>query len=76
VLVSVSPEREAAWSDRLTHTNQALPATRLGQVTARADLLIQQGETVLLHLPVTQLREAFEQAIPRRMRQAPPPPDR
>ena len=76
VLVSVSPEREAAWSDRLTDTNQALPATRLGQVTARADLLIQQGETVLLHLPVTQLREAYEQAIPRRMRQAPPPPDR
>jgi phosphoribosylformylglycinamidine synthase len=79
VLVSVSPEREAAWLDLLAQASGAdgaLPATRLGQVTATTDLVIHQGDTVLLHLPVTQLREAYEQAIPRRMRQAGPPPDR
>jgi hypothetical protein len=31
---------------------------------------------VLLHLPVAQMGEAFEQAIPRRMRGAGLPPDR
>jgi phosphoribosylformylglycinamidine synthase len=79
VLVSVPLEREAAWRDLLAGADQAeeaFPATRLGQVTATTDLLIQQGDTVLLHLPVTQLREAYEQAIPRRMRQAGPPPER
>lgn len=79
VLVSVHPEREEAWRDLLVQasaTESFLPATRLGQVTSTADLVIQQAEAVLLHLPVVQLREAYEQAIPRRMRQAGPPPDR
>jgi phosphoribosylformylglycinamidine (FGAM) synthase-like enzyme len=79
VLVSVPSEREAAWRDWLAQGEKAegpLPATRLGQVTATAELLMRQGATVLLQLPVTQLREAYEQALPRRMRQAGPPPDR
>ncbi len=80
VLVSVPLEREEAWRASLaraaTEAEGALPATRLGQVTAAADLVIQAGDTVLLHLPVTQLREAYEQGIPRRMRQAGPPPER
>jgi phosphoribosylformylglycinamidine synthase len=79
VLVSVHPEREEAWRDLFAQAWEAdpsLPVTRLGRVTSAADLVIQQMETVLLHLPVVQLREAYEQAIPRRMRQAGPPPDR
>jgi phosphoribosylformylglycinamidine synthase II len=79
VLVSVPPEREEAWNAFLANTSATegdLPATRLGHVTAATDLVIQRGDTVLLHVPVPQLREAYEQAIPRRMGQAPPPPDR
>jgi hypothetical protein len=75
----VPPEREEAWRDLFAQAWEAdpsLPVTRLGRVTSAADLVIQQMETVLLHLPVVQLREAYEQAIPRRMRQAGPPPDR
>jgi len=53
-----------------------LPATPIGTVTASPELVIQQGDIVLIHLPVSQLREAYEQAIPRRMGQAGPPPDR
>jgi phosphoribosylformylglycinamidine synthase len=45
-------------------------------VTATKDLVIQAGEGVLLHLPVSQLRESYEQALPRRMGQAGPPPER
>jgi phosphoribosylformylglycinamidine synthase len=79
VLVSVAPEREEAWREHLKReagAEDALPATRLGMVTATPDLLIQQDDTTLLQLPVTRLQEAYEQAIPRRMGQAGPPPDR
>ncbi|MFM9046416.1 MAG: hypothetical protein ACKOOH_01925 [Cyanobium sp.] len=41
-----------------------------------ADLVVRQGDGVVLHLPVAQLREAYEQAIPRRMRGAGLPPVR
>ncbi|MFN9645679.1 MAG: AIR synthase-related protein, partial [Cyanobacteriota bacterium] len=80
VLVGVPLEREEAWRERLagaaTAAGEALPATRLGQVTASADLVIQAGDAMLLQLPVCQLREVYEQALPRRMRQAGPPPER
>jgi hypothetical protein len=45
-------------------------------VITSADLVMRQGEAVVLHLPVNQLQEAYEQALPRRMRQAGLPPDR
>ena len=79
VVVSVPPDREAAWHAHLAAASTAEPslaATRLGRVTASADLLIQQPGGVLLHLSVSQLREVYEQAIPRRLRQAGPPPER
>jgi phosphoribosylformylglycinamidine synthase II len=79
VLVSVPQEREEAWRALLTEAFQdedPRPATRLGLVTAAADLVIRQDEVVGLRVPVSQLREAYEGAIPRRMRQAPPPPER
>ena len=79
VLVSVPPEREGAWQSLLAEAfsgESPPPATALGLVTSSADLVVRQGETVLLHLPVAQMGEAFEQAIPRRMRGAGLPPDR
>jgi phosphoribosylformylglycinamidine synthase II len=79
VLVSVPPEREGAWQALVAEAFPGAsppPVTALGSVSASADLVVQQGETVLLHLPVAQMHEAYEQAIPRRMRGAGLPPDR
>ncbi|MFM7236486.1 MAG: phosphoribosylformylglycinamidine synthase subunit PurL [Cyanobium sp.] len=78
VLVSVPPEREMAWQALLRDTfpGDAPPATRLGLVSATAELVIRQGDSVAVHLPVSQLQEAYEQALPRRMRGAGLPPDR
>ena len=39
----------------------------LGVVTADEELLITQAGNRLVQLPLNQLRECFEQAIPRRM---------
>jgi phosphoribosylformylglycinamidine synthase len=79
VVVSVPSDQEAAWRAHVATACQldpSLAATEVGQVTATADLVIQQPGGVLLHLPVSQLREVYEEAIPRRLRQAGPPPDR
>ncbi|MEB3324204.1 MAG: AIR synthase related protein, partial [Cyanobacteriota bacterium] len=79
VLVAVPQEREGAWQALLAEVfpgEAPVPATRLGTVTASADLVMRQGEAVVLHLPVNQMGEAYEQALPRRMRQAGLPPDR
>jgi phosphoribosylformylglycinamidine synthase II len=78
VLVSVPPEREMAWQALLrdTFSGDAPPSTRLGLVSATAELVIRQGDSVAVHLPVSQLQEAYEQALPRRMRGAGLPPDR
>jgi phosphoribosylformylglycinamidine synthase len=79
VVVSVPPDQEGAWRAHLAAALQedpSLRATPLGQVTAPTDLVIDQPGGVLLHLAVSQLREVYEEAIPRRLRQAAPPPDR
>jgi len=79
VLVAVPQEHEGAWQALLAQAfpgEAPVPATRLGVVTTSADLVMRQGEAVVLHLPVNQLQEAYEQALPRRMRQAGLPPDR
>ena len=79
VLVSVPSGREGAWQALLAEAfpgESPPPATDLGSVTPSADLVVHQGETVLLHLPVAQMGQAYEQAIPRRMRGAGLPPDR
>jgi phosphoribosylformylglycinamidine synthase len=81
VLLSVAPEREEAWGAFLAREAEdegegALSALRLGTVTASPELAIQQGGITLLGVPVPELREVYEQAIPRRMGQAGPPPDR
>jgi phosphoribosylformylglycinamidine synthase len=79
VLVSVPPERDGAWQALLARTipgEPSLPAALLGSVSSSADLVLHQEQTVLLHLPVDQMRRAYEQAIPRRMGGAGLPPDR
>ena len=80
VLVGVPPEREEAWRAFLREAwagGAANPAaTCLGRVTGSPHVRIGLAGTVLLDLPVSQLAEAYEQAIPRRMRQAGPPPER
>jgi phosphoribosylformylglycinamidine synthase len=79
ILVSVPPVRSSAWQQALEQEEadgKALPATCLGVVVeAGATLAILRAGVPVLELPVQQLREVFEAAIPRRMRQAGPPPE-
>ena len=65
ILVSVPAAQAAAWQQALEAA--AVPAQRLGQVSAGPDLRISQAGSPLVQLPVAQLRDRFEQAIPRRM---------
>jgi phosphoribosylformylglycinamidine synthase len=75
ILVSVAADRAAAWQRALEAADAAAPgsapAQSLGVVTAAgtaaAELVIRQAGHPLLQLPVAQLAESFEQAIPRRM---------
>jgi len=71
ILVSVAPARTVAWQEALDAANAAapgsVPAQCLGVVEAEAELSISQAGARLLQLPVAQMGERFEQAIPRRM---------
>ena len=75
LLVSVPAAQAEAWQSALHQAGAAVPAQRLGTVEAEPSLTIQQGTTTWLQLPVAALRDAFEQAIPRRLREAGPPPE-
>ena len=59
----------------LANAGPELPATRLGQVTAEPRLLLEQAGRTLLDLPLERLRLAYEEALPRRLCQAGPPPE-
>ncbi len=76
VLVSVAPKQEAAWRAALAEAGEAVPAERLGTVTADSRLVLARGGEPLLALAVEQLRHTYEQAIPARLGKAGPPPDR
>ncbi len=79
VLVSVAPQQAAAWQEALAAaeaTGSAGWARPLGQVTDDSRLVLRQGEAALIDLPVSQLRDTYEEAIPARLRKAGPPPDR
>ena len=73
VLVSVPAAQADAWQQALAQANasvaagSAVPAQRLGQVSSHDSLRIQSADQALLELPVAQLGEWFERAIPRRM---------
>ncbi len=51
----------------MTEAPGSVLAQLLGQVSSQASLRIQQAGQVLLELPVAQLADCFEQAIPRRL---------
>jgi phosphoribosylformylglycinamidine synthase len=65
ILVSVPAEQAAAWQQAVAAAG--VPAERLGQVSRQATLQIRQAGQALLELPLRQLCDCFEQAIPRRM---------
>jgi phosphoribosylformylglycinamidine synthase II len=65
ILVSVPAEQADAWQQALRAAD--VPAQHLGVVSSQASLRIVQGAANLLGESVIQLRERFEQAIPRRM---------
>ena len=67
ILVSVAPAQSVAWEQALEAAG--VPAQCLGMVESAdaAQLVIQQAGAPLLELPVAQMAERFEQAIPRRM---------
>lgn len=70
ILVSVAPEQAQAWQQALDQAGgagPAIPAQRLGQVQASAELVISQADQALVQLPIRELKESYEQAIPRRM---------
>ncbi len=71
ILVSVPAAQVAAWQQALEHLEAAapgsVPAQPLGQVSAASHLRIHHGGVDLVDLPLAQLRDCFEQAIPRRM---------
>lgn len=76
VLVSVPPTAVPAWQERCAAAGAAVPATRLGVVQAEPTFRVVQAGGVLLEQPLELLEERFEGAIPRRLRQAAPPPER
>jgi phosphoribosylformylglycinamidine synthase II len=71
ILVSVAPEQTIAWQEALDRaeadTPGAVPARCLGVVSADPELSISQAGTPLLQLPLSVMRERYEQAIPSRM---------
>ena len=70
ILVSVAPEQANAWQQALDQAGAAgpaVPAQRLGQVQASPVLAISQADQALLQLPISELKQSYEQAIPRRM---------
>jgi phosphoribosylformylglycinamidine synthase subunit PurL len=65
ILVSVPAEQAAAWQQALEAA--AVPGQPLGVVSDQPSLRIRQGADLLLEGSVAQLRERFEQALPRRL---------
>ena len=70
ILVSVPSQQSDAWQEALARAGAggaALPAQRLGQVLAEAELRISLAGSSLLRLPIAAMAASYEQAIPRRL---------
>jgi len=65
ILVTVAPAHTADWQQALDQSG--VPAQCLGVVEDGPLLSLSQAGETLLQLPVAQLADRFEQAIPRRM---------
>ncbi len=76
VLVTVPAEHLGAWAELLAASGLGAFAQSLGQVEADPLLQVEQDGLILLAEPVDQLRQTFETALPRRLQQAGPPPER
>jgi len=80
ILVSASQEQETwlrrHWTDSGKSSAEPVPALRLGVVVSDPVLRITQAGSRVLEESVAQLCDCFEQAIPRRLQQAAPPPER
>jgi phosphoribosylformylglycinamidine synthase len=75
VLVSVPAAQDSAWRLALANAGPELPATRLGRVTAEPRLRVEQAGWTLLDQSLERLGQAYEDALPRRLAQAGPPPE-
>jgi phosphoribosylformylglycinamidine synthase len=69
VLVSV-----AAWEQALAAAGPGLAVAELGSVQAEPALQLEQAGRSLISVPLAELARSFEQAIPRRLAEAGPPP--
>ena len=70
ILVTVPPSQTVAWQQALAGAvtdGGPLPAACLGVVEAGSELSFNQGGQQLLALPLGQLRDIYEAAIPRRL---------
>ncbi len=71
VIVSISPENEDSWQSFLNDVNNqapgSVPAIKIGKVRSDNKLLITQMGANLVNIPVSQLKDCFENAIPRRI---------
>jgi phosphoribosylformylglycinamidine synthase len=79
LLVSVAPEQATAWSEALAEAEPEGAsgwARHLGAVHAEPKLRLTRAGRSVLELPLPALRDSYEQAIPRRLGAAGPPPDR
>ena len=80
ILVSVPPDQEPAWREALAAEkgfggDAAVMGQRLGVVQDAATLTLLLGGSPLLRVPLEQLRQTYEQALPRRMDRGGAPPD-
>ncbi len=78
LLVSVAPDQDPAWQQALAAADGSGAsgwARCLGTVQADPQLKLSQGGVAVIDLPVSQLRDTYEQAIPRRLGKAGPPPE-
>ncbi|MEB3271902.1 MAG: phosphoribosylformylglycinamidine synthase subunit PurL, partial [Synechococcus sp.] len=73
ILVGVPPARTVDWQQAVDAA--AVPARCLGVVEPQATLTLMQAGRALLELPLEAMRTSYEQAIPRRLARAAPPPD-
>ncbi len=70
-MLSVDPTKEAAWENVLhkyfDENNDAFFANKIGSVVDKGELLISQGDANLVKVTISQLRESYENGIPRRI---------
>ncbi len=71
IIVSISPNKIDSWNFLLNQFNKEhssiVFSTRIGIVKANSELVVSYNESKLLDLPLSELKETFEHAIPRRL---------